>query len=97
MMVGAQSTFLHRILVRSEIDKLHVLCRYLQSRAMVNNKKEELAFDSVQNAYPDGIIQSGTVYVIDSSKKCMYALSSPISQVSYLRKYSYNGKWQPLS
>ncbi len=47
--------------------------------------------------YPDGIIQSGTVYVTDIHKQFMYAISSPIAQVSYLRKYRYDGYWKCLS
>ncbi len=45
--------------------------------------------------FPDGIIRPGSIYLIDRSKYHMYALSSPISQVSYLRKYKYtNRTWK---
>lgn len=45
--------------------------------------------------YPDGIIQSGTVYLIDSAKQYLFALTSPVSAISYLRKYRYvHNKWQ---
>jgi prepilin-type N-terminal cleavage/methylation domain-containing protein len=50
-------------------------------------KNDEITFN------PNGIIQPGSVYVVDSKKQCMYALSSPISQVSFLRKYRYDKKW----
>lgn len=47
--------------------------------------------------YPDGIIQSGTVYLIGKNAQIMYALSCPISQVSYVRIYKYDGSWQCVS
>lgn len=47
--------------------------------------------------HPDGIIQSGVVYVVDTSSKSLYALSSPIAQVSFLRKYRYDGKWHVMN
>lgn len=43
--------------------------------------------------HPDGIMQSGTIYLIDDNKTCMYALSNAVSQISYLRKYRYDGAW----
>jgi len=47
--------------------------------------------------HPDGIIQSGTVYLIDENTNAMYAITSPISQFSFLRLYRYNGKWHCLT
>jgi len=47
--------------------------------------------------YKDGIIKSGTIYITDASKHFMYAMSSSVAQVSYLRKYTYNGKWIPIT
>lgn len=44
--------------------------------------------------YPDGIISAGTVYITDS--QVLYALSSGIAHVSYLRKYRYDGVWHLL-
>ncbi len=46
--------------------------------------------------HPDGIIQSGAVYVTDDTHRHTYALSCAVAQVSYLRKYQYTGKWVPL-
>ena len=46
--------------------------------------------------YPTGIISSGTVYLVDKQKQCMYALSNAVSQFSFLRLYRYDGKWKPL-
>ncbi len=43
--------------------------------------------------FPDGTIQAGTVYLVDDRKSCMYALTSGISAVSFLRKYRYDGAW----
>ena len=43
--------------------------------------------------FPDGTIQSGTVYLVDDKKSCMYALTSGVSAVSFLRKYRYDGTW----
>lgn len=39
----------------------------------------------------DGIIGSGTVYLTDSHM--LYALSSGVGHVSFLRKYRYERKW----
>jgi len=44
----------------------------------------------------DGMVTSGTVYITDVGKNFMYAISSGVAQVSYLRKYTYNGKWVPV-
>ncbi|MGE0206388.1 MAG: Tfp pilus assembly protein FimT/FimU [Candidatus Babeliales bacterium] len=47
--------------------------------------------------YKDGTIAAGTVYITDHSKHYLYALSSPVSQISYLRMYSYaRNRWIPL-
>ena len=43
--------------------------------------------------YPDGIISSGIIYMIDSNHHDIYALSSGVANVSFLRKYRYDGKW----
>ncbi len=43
--------------------------------------------------HPDGVIQAGTVYFTDAAKRCAYALSCAVSQVSYLRKYQYTNTW----
>lgn len=46
--------------------------------------------------YPDGIIQAGTLYIVDNQETSMYALSNAVSQFSYLRMYYYDGSWQTL-
>lgn len=45
---------------------------------------------------PDGIIQPGSVYLISNDKQVMYALCSPVSYVSFLRLYRYDGTWHCL-
>lgn len=47
--------------------------------------------------FPQGILQAGTVYLTSREKAVTYALSTPISQVSFLRIYRYNGKWSLIS
>ncbi len=44
--------------------------------------------------YPNGLIQAGTVYLSDQHATCMYAISCPVSQVSYVRRYRYADGWQ---
>ncbi len=44
--------------------------------------------------YPDGIIQSGTVYLVDDNATMMYAISNAVSAVSYLRIYVYRDGWK---
>jgi hypothetical protein len=43
--------------------------------------------------YADGTISSGTIYITDTQKSGVYALSSAVSQVSYMRKYKYQNGW----
>lgn len=43
--------------------------------------------------FPDGTIQAGTIYLIDDQKQHMYAVTSGVSAVSFLRKYRYDGTW----
>lgn len=43
---------------------------------------------------PDGNISAGTIYLTDSKKRYMKALSCSVEEASFLRMYSYrNGKW----
>ena len=60
--------------------------------------KKAITFpDATIHFFPTGIISSGTLYLTDKNKKYMYALSNAISQVSYLRRYRYDGKWKLLN
>ena len=44
--------------------------------------------------YSNGKVDSGTTYFVDKNHKNMFALTCPISQVSYIRKYQYlKNKW----
>lgn len=47
----ANVSFLHRSIVRSEADKLYMICRYLQRCAMAANKKQELIFNEAKQEY----------------------------------------------
>lgn len=47
--------------------------------------------------YPDGIISAGTLYLVDMKHKALYAISCGVSQVSFLRKYRYDGKWHLIA
>ena len=42
--------------------------------------------------YPTGIMDSGSVYLVDSSGKYGYALSNAVSHVSHIRKYRFENK-----
>lgn len=42
---------------------------------------------------PTGILQPGTIYLTDKKKQYQYALTVPVSQISFLRKYQYDEKW----
>ena len=154
--------FLQRILVRTEIEKLYIICRYLQQTAMATNTICTLTFNREGGSYtygpsndygssnnsmvssadgsssagleeklpahlsfgvmdgalgppsaptkviespitftentiefhPTGAIKSGTVYLVDQSGNYMCALSCPISHVSFIRLYEYNGGWK---
>ena len=44
--------------------------------------------------YPDGKIQPGTLYLTDTNKRWLYALSCSVGTLSYLRRYRYEqNKW----
>lgn len=47
--------------------------------------------------FSTGVIQPGTVYLIDSYKKYFYAITISVSQVSFVRKYKWDGKWNAQS
>jgi type II secretory pathway pseudopilin PulG len=44
---------------------------------------------------PNGKISPGAVYIIDNEGKNLKALTCPISQVSFIRKYTFAKKWIP--
>jgi len=47
--------------------------------------------------YPNGTISSGTVYLTDTSKAFMYAISIGVAQMPYVRLYRHAGNtWMPI-
>lgn len=47
--------------------------------------------------YPDGTIQSGTVYMLDTKNNISYAITVPIGHVTYLKRYEFgNHRWNVL-
>lgn len=54
--------------------------------------------DDAIECHQDGTVTSGTIYITDSTKSCLYALTSPIADVNYIRIYRYeNHAWVLLS
>lgn len=45
---------------------------------------------------PDGVVAAGSVYLIDAKRTVLYALSSGVGSVSFLRKYRYAKGWHLL-
>jgi len=45
---------------------------------------------------PDGIIDAGTIYLIDADKRFLYALTAGVAPYSYVRMYRFAGTWQRL-
>lgn len=65
--------------------------------APINNIVNPISFkDNNVIFYSDGKISSGTVYVTDKKFSCMYAISIPVSDFPYIRKYHYKDKWMLL-
>ncbi len=138
----ANISFVDRLMVRTEAEKLYIVCRSLQQEAISCHEPKILTFDEANQSYrydntveklnrtvhfgimpavkgppatptreltkaitfignrvifsPDGIIQPGSVYLVSKDKQSLYALSSPVSQVSFLRLYRYDRTWQCL-
>ena len=46
--------------------------------------------------YPDGIVQAGAVYLVDKARRFLFALTCPVSHISYMRRYAYQARWAPL-
>lgn len=47
--------------------------------------------------YAQGTMQAGTIYLTDRSKNYLYALTTPVSHISYVRRYKYEREWVQLS
>ncbi len=50
----SQTSFFHRFLMRSEIEKMYTLFFYLNQRALVSNQEQTLHFDIEKNTYQAG-------------------------------------------
>ena len=62
-----------------------------------NNVTKPVTFKSQHISFkPNGILQPGTIYLCDKNKQYQYALTVPVSQISFLRKYCYDGSWKYL-
>lgn len=46
--------------------------------------------------YKDGTINSGTIYITDKKRSCLYALTSGVGQYPFLRRYIYQKQWNLL-
>lgn len=53
--------------------------------------------DNKITIYADGVIQAGSIYITDKNKQYLYALTCPVADISYLRRYRYNSRWTLLS
>jgi len=55
-------------------------------------------FDKNQIVFqPNGTIQSGAIYLIETGNRYLYALTIGAGAVPYVRTYCYTGQWHPLS
>lgn len=50
--------------------------------------------DSQIICYAQGTVDAGTVYITDDKATWLYAISSGVSPVSYLRTYFFDGTWK---
>lgn len=135
-----------RFIIQAELEKIAMLCFFLQHQAIAANRETLLSFNTATNSYthntaknslslgvnfdimpntygppsnptkllttgitfdnnsirffPDGSMSAGAIYLTDKNKRWCYALTSGISHITYLRKYSYQPdqkKWLLLS
>lgn len=58
--------------------------------------KKAITFDNKRiTFYPNGTTSAGTLYLIDSSFKFMYAISIGVAQTPFMRIYTHkNGRWK---
>jgi type II secretory pathway pseudopilin PulG len=55
--------------------------------------KKSITFKNKQiKISPHGIAQAGTVYLVDDKKQLLYAITVPISGVTFIRMYRYRNK-----
>lgn len=43
--------------------------------------------------YPEGMMSAGMICLTNSNRTMLYALSSAVAHVSFLRRYRYEGRW----
>lgn len=51
LLSGAHTSFLHRMMVRGELDQLYTLCYMLQRSAMMFHQSQKITFDVANNVY----------------------------------------------
>jgi prepilin-type N-terminal cleavage/methylation domain-containing protein len=44
--------------------------------------------------YPDGTISAGAVYITDTKRSCLYALTCDASEITHVRRYRHQEKWE---
>lgn len=54
-LTGAHARFLHRLLVRTELEHLATTCYYLQRKAMITRKPQRLTLEPERKAYRYGM------------------------------------------
>ncbi len=55
--------------------------------------------NSILEAYQDGTLSAGTLYLADEARSCLYALTTDASAITGLRRYRYifsSQVWKPL-
>ncbi|MEX2437971.1 MAG: GspH/FimT family pseudopilin [Candidatus Babeliales bacterium] len=62
-----------------------------QPQGAVTYQNQEIVF------LPDGKMSAGSVYLTDSNYQVMYAITTAVSHISYIRMYVYyRGKWERI-
>jgi Tfp pilus assembly protein FimT len=60
-------------------------------KAAVTYENQEIVF------WPDGKMSPGSVYLTNTERDVMYAVTTPISHISYIRMYCYfRGNWEQI-
>jgi Tfp pilus assembly protein FimT len=47
--------------------------------------------------YPEGMMSAGMICLTNANHTMLYALSSAVAHVSFLRRYRYDGRWHGIS
>lgn len=56
-LTGSHAKFLHRLMVRTELEHLYTTCYYLQRKAMITHKQQKLTFEPDKKSYRYGMIR----------------------------------------